>query len=235
MLIDLTNKTKKDIVELFDSMAIDSYNVEVNIGDEVTKYSFLSELNGQRVDYVLLDDILIGSAFTLALWKASQTATNDKWDNRLYLKIDTETDDVLKLFWDTSMPKDKRDELFLNAMRSVDVFPFEEQEHEYGIVRTPVSLYHFCHDQGMIDELGKYHREYVSLFDDKKDTEEKLMEAEELIKNHSDTIKSLEDKISELENLISDLQYEKQELEERNEQLSDEIGELAPSGKRFRR
>lgn len=226
MLIDLTGKTKKDIVELFDSMAIDIYNVEVNIGDEVTKYSFLSELNGQRVDYVLLDDILIGRAFTLALLNASQTATNEKWDNRLYLKIDTETTEVLKLFWDTSMPKNKRDELLLNAMRDVEVFPFEEQESEYGLVRTPVSLYHFCHDQDILDELGKYHREYVSLYEDKTDTEKELKEAKESIKDQNDTIKSLEYRISELENLVSDLQYEKQELEERNEQLSDEIEEL---------
>ena len=291
MLIDLTGKTKKDVIELFDSMAIDSHHVEVNIGDEVTKYSFLNELNGKQVDYVLPDDILIGSAFTFALLNASQTATNEKWDNRLYLKIDTETTEVLKLFWDTSMPKNKRDELLLNAMRDVEVFPFEEQEAEYELVRTPVSLYHFCHDKDILlklfwdtsmpknkrdelllnamrdvevfpfeeqeaeyelvrtpvslyhfchdkdilYELGKYHRGYVSLYEYKTDTEEELKEAKKSIKDQNDTIKSLEYRISELENLVSDLQYEKQELEERNEQLSDEIGELAPSGKRFRR
>lgn len=235
MLIDLTGKTKKDVIELFDSMAIDSYHVEVNIGDEVTKYSFLNKLNGKPVDYILPDDILIGSAFTFALWNASQTATNEKWDNRLYLKIDTETTEVLKLFWDTSMPKNKRDELLLNAMRDVEVFPFEEQESEYGLVRTPVSLYHFCHDKDILYELGKYHRGYVSLYEEKTDTEKELKEAKELIKDQNDTIKSLEYRISELENLVSDLQYEKRELEELNEQLADEIGELSSSGKRFRR
>ena len=215
-------------------MAIDSYHVEVNIGDEVTKYSFLNKLNGKPVDYILPEDILIGSAFTLTLCHASQTAINEKWDNRLYLKIDTGTPEVLKLFWDTSMPKNKRDELLLNAMRDVEVFPFEEQESEYGLVRTPVSLYHFCHDKDILYELGKYHRGYISLCEEKTDIEEELKEAKESIKDQNDTIKSLEYRISELENLVSDLQYEKQALEERNEQLSSEIGNIAQSGKRFR-